>query len=61
MKITTISYEKVRIGTIGHDATTIDYALTMTNIIVVKISTFEIFTTIIFVVVRARLTMNDYE
>ena len=46
---------------IGHDAITIDDALTMTKIIVVKILyVFEIFTTIIFVVALARLTTNDH-
>ena len=47
---------------IGQDTIMIDLMLTTTKIIVEKISMgFKIFTMIIFVVVRARLTMNDYE
>ena len=53
------------ISTIGHDAITIDYALTTTKIIVAKISTclkFK-FTAEICMVHRdwARMTTNNYE
>ena len=34
-----ISYDYVQLGTIGHDAITIDLTLTTTKIIVVKMST----------------------
>ena len=46
---------------IGHNTIKIDFALIMTKIIVMKISTFEILTMTIVVVVQARLTLNDYE
>ena len=44
---------------IGHDTIMIDYALIMTKIISEDFDMFVILSTIIFVVVRERLTTND--